>query len=165
MGSTEVVFQTTELIQQVCGRLQIVQSRRKSYADRHRSYLEVQVGDMVLLKVSPWKVVIWLRKRGKQGPIYIGPFKVIAWVDRVAYRLKLPEELNQIHITFHVSQLWKCLVDDSIMVSLEEIHVDECMNYIEIPIAILDRKTKTLQNKEVGLLKVQRQHQKGSKWT
>ena len=53
IGSTEVVLKTTELIQQVRSRLQTAQSRQKSYADRRRSDLEFQVGDMVLLKVSP----------------------------------------------------------------------------------------------------------------
>ena len=94
IGSTEIVLQTTEQIQQVRQRLLTAQSRQKSYADRRRSELEFQVGDFVLLKVSPWKGVIRLRKRGKLGPRYIGPFRVIARVGRVAYRLELPTELR-----------------------------------------------------------------------
>ena len=90
MGSTEIVLQTTEQIQQVRQRLLTAQSRQKIYADRRRSKLEFQVGDFVLLKVSPWKGVIRFRKRGKLGPRYIGPFRVIARVGRVAYRLELP---------------------------------------------------------------------------
>ena len=82
MGSTEIVLQTTEQIQQVRQRLLTAQSRQKSYADRRRSELEFQVGDLVLLKVSPWKGVIRFRKRGKLGPRYIGPFRVIASVGR-----------------------------------------------------------------------------------
>ena len=62
------------------------------------------------------------------------------------YRLDLPEELSQIHNTFHVSQLQKCLVDDSVVVPLEDIQVDDLLNYIERPVAIIDRKTKTLTN-------------------
>ena len=58
---------------------------------------------MVLLKVSPWKGVIRFRKRGKLGPRFIGPFRVVARVRKVAYRLDLPAELSQIHNTFHVS--------------------------------------------------------------
>ena len=68
MGSTEIVLQMTEQIQQVRQRLLTAQSRQKSYADRRRSELEFQVGDFVLLKVSPWKGVIRFRKRGKLGP-------------------------------------------------------------------------------------------------
>ena len=71
---------------------------------------------MVVLKVSPWKGVIRFRNLGKLGPGYISPLRVIARVGRVAYRLDLPEELNQIHSTFLVSQLRKYLADDSTMV-------------------------------------------------
>ena len=127
MGSTEVVLKTTERIQQVRSRLQTAQSRQKSYVDKHRSDLEFQVGDMVLLKVSPWKGVIRFRKWGKLGPRYIGLFRVVARVGKVAYRLDLPVELSQIHSTFHVSQLRKCLVDDSAVVPLEDIQVHGCL--------------------------------------
>ena len=58
MGSTKVVLKTTDLIQQVRDRLGVAQSHQKSYADRCRSDLEFQVGDFMLLKVSPWKGVI-----------------------------------------------------------------------------------------------------------
>ena len=115
------MLKKTKKIQQVWSRLQTAQNRQKSYADKHRSDLEFQVGDMVLLKVSPWKGVIQFRKRGELGPMYIGPFRVIARVGKVAYRLDLPAELSQIHNTFHVSQLWKCLVDESAGIPLEDI--------------------------------------------
>ena len=81
---------------------------------------------MVLLKVSPWKGVIRFRKRGKLGPRYIRPFKVIARIGKVAYRLELPDELSWIHNTFHVSQLQKCFMDEEALVSLDDIQVDEC---------------------------------------
>ena len=102
--------------------------------------MEFQVGDMVLLKVSPWKGVIRFRKRGKLGPRFIGLFRMLTRVGRVAYRLDLPVKLSQIHSTFHVSQLWKCLMDESVVVPLEDIQVDDSLNYIERPVAILDRK-------------------------
>ena len=68
---------------------------------------------MVILRVSPWKCVIQFKKSGKLGPRYIGPFRVLARMGRVAYILDLPDELSQIHSMFRVSQLWKCIVDDS----------------------------------------------------
>ncbi|KAJ9557090.1 hypothetical protein OSB04_011704 [Centaurea solstitialis] len=100
--------------------------------------------------VSPWKVVIRFRKRGKLGPRFIGPFKVIARVGKVAYRLELSPELSLIHDTFHVSKLRKCLADESAHIPMDDIQVDERLNYVERPIAVLERKTKTLQNKEIG---------------
>ena len=81
MGSTEVVLKTTGLIQQVHDRLWVAQSHQKSYADRRQSDLEFQVGDFVLLKVSPWKGVIRFRKRGKLGPWYIGLFRITTLLD------------------------------------------------------------------------------------
>nr|GEW39815.1 reverse transcriptase domain-containing protein [Tanacetum cinerariifolium] len=84
----------------------------KSYADKRRKPLEFQVGDKVMLKVSPWKGVIRLGKRGKLNPRYIGPFKILAKVGTVAYRLELPEQLSRVHSTFHVSNLKKCLSDE-----------------------------------------------------
>ncbi|KAJ9546714.1 hypothetical protein OSB04_019257 [Centaurea solstitialis] len=153
---------SVELIRE---RLKTAQSRQKSYADKRRSDLEFSLGDSVLLKVSPWKGVIRFRKRGKLDRRFIGPFKVIARVGKVAYRLELPLEISLIHDTFHVSQLRKCLVDESAHIPIDDIQIDERFNYIERPIAVLERKTKTLRNKEIGLVKVQWEHRKGSEWT
>ena len=94
------------------------------------------------------------------GPRYIGPFRFLARVDKVAYRLQ-PNSTR----TFHVSQLRKCLVNDSTVVPLEDIQVDDSLNYIEQPVVILDRKSKDLRNKRVELVKVQWQHRKGLEWT
>ena len=112
-----------------------------------------------------WKGIIRFRKRGKLNPRFIGPFKVIARIGKVAYRLELPEELSKIHNTFHVSHLRKCLADESAFVPLEDITVDERLNYIKRPVADLERKTKRLRNREVGMVKVQWEHRKGSEWT
>ena len=108
----------------------------------------------MLLKVSPWKGVIRFRKRGKLGPRFIGSFRVIARVGRVAYHLELPAELSQIHDTFHVSQLRKCIVVESAVVYLEDIQLDASLNFAIWPIAIRDRKTIVLRNKEVSLVQV-----------
>ena len=58
----------------------------------------------------------------------------------------------------------KCLVDDFVVVPLEDIWVDDRLNYIEKPVVIIDQRTKTLRNKVVELVKVQWQHRKCSEW-
>nr|GEZ43226.1 putative reverse transcriptase domain-containing protein [Tanacetum cinerariifolium] len=74
----EIVRETTEKITQIKHRLQALRDRQKSYADKIHKPLEFQVGDKVMLKVSPWKGVIRFGKRGKLNPRYIGPFKILA---------------------------------------------------------------------------------------
>ncbi|GJY49096.1 putative reverse transcriptase domain-containing protein [Tanacetum coccineum] len=89
----EIVHETTEKIIQIKKRIQAARVRQKSYADRKRKPLEFEVGDKVMLKVSPWKGVIRFGKRGKLNPRYIGPFKILDRVGMLAYRLELPEQL------------------------------------------------------------------------
>ncbi|GKF00785.1 putative reverse transcriptase domain-containing protein [Tanacetum coccineum] len=99
--------------------------RSPSYADRKRKPMEYEVGDRVMLKVSPWKGVVRFGKRGKLNPRYVGPFKVLAKVGKVSYRLRLPQELSIVHHTFHVSNLKKCYADEPLVMPLEGIHVDD----------------------------------------
>ncbi|KAK9050141.1 hypothetical protein SSX86_006742 [Deinandra increscens subsp. villosa] len=165
LSSREVVRETSAKIDIVRARLKAAQDRQKSYADKRRRPIEFQEGDYVMLKVSPWKGVIRFRKRGKLSPRFIGPFKILARVGKVAYQLELPEELSGIHNTFHVSYLRKCLADESAYVPLDDLVIDDKLNYVERPIAILDRKVKRLRNKEVNQVKVQWEHRKGSDLT
>ena len=149
-------------IYQVKERLKAAQDRQKSYADKRRRPLEFNVGDDVMLKVSPWKGIIRFRKRGKLSPRYIGPFRIIARVGEVAYHLDLPAELEGIHSTFHVSHLRKCLADEAQHVPLNDIELDKRLNYVEQPIEIVDRKEKQLRNKSIPLVKVIWKHRRGS---
>ncbi|GKE88761.1 putative reverse transcriptase domain-containing protein [Tanacetum coccineum] len=90
----ELIQETTENIVLIKQRMQAVHDRQKSYADRKRKPMEFEVGDGVMLKVSPWKGVVRFGKRGKLNPRYVGPFKVLAKVGKVAYRLELPQDLH-----------------------------------------------------------------------
>ncbi|GJV98007.1 putative reverse transcriptase domain-containing protein [Tanacetum coccineum] len=138
----EMIRETTEKIVQIKNRLLTARSRQKSYADVRRRPLEFNVGDKVMLKVSPWKGVIRFGKRGKLSPRYIGPFKILERVGLVAYKLELPRELQGIHDTFHVSNLKKCLSDESIIIPLDEIQLDDKLHFIEEPVERMDRKVK-----------------------
>ncbi|GKB94212.1 putative reverse transcriptase domain-containing protein [Tanacetum coccineum] len=117
----ELLQETTENISQIKDRLKAARDRQKSYADKRRKPLEFSVGDHVLLKVSPWKGVIRFGKKGNLAPRFVGPFQIVEKVGPVAYRLDLPEELNGVHDTFHVSNLKKCLADPTLQVPLDEI--------------------------------------------
>ncbi|GKA18487.1 putative reverse transcriptase domain-containing protein, partial [Tanacetum coccineum] len=151
----ELVQETTEKISQIKNRLKVVRDRQKSYADKRRKPLEFSVGDYVLLKVSSWKGVACFEKKGKLAPRFVGPFEIIKIVGLVAYRLDLPEELNGVHDTFHVSNLKKCLADPTLQVPLDEIQVDAKLNFVEEPMEILERKVKKLKRSRIAIVKVQ----------
>ncbi|GJS34814.1 reverse transcriptase domain-containing protein [Tanacetum coccineum] len=133
----EIVHETTEKISQIKERLKTARDRQKSYADKRRKPLEFKVGDHVMLKVAPWKGVVHFGKKGKLAPRFVGPFEITERIGKVAYRLRLPQELNNVHDTFHVSNLKKCLADPTLQVPLEEIQVDERLNFMEELVEIL----------------------------
>ncbi|GKF54103.1 putative reverse transcriptase domain-containing protein, partial [Tanacetum coccineum] len=136
----EIVHETTEKIIQIKKRIQAARDRQKSYADRRRKPLEIEVGDKVILKVLPWKGVIRFGKRGKLNPRYIGPFKILAKVGTLAYQLELPKQLSRVHSTFHVSNLKKCFADEPLAIPLDEIQIDDKLNFIEEPVEIMDQE-------------------------
>nr|GEX93450.1 hypothetical protein [Tanacetum cinerariifolium] len=133
--------------------------------DPRRKPLEFQVGDRVMLKVSPWKGVVRFGKRGKLNLRYIGPFKVLAKVGTVAYRFKLPEQLSRVHSTFHVSNLKKCLSDEPLAISLEEVHIDDKLCFIEEPVEVMDREVKRLKQSRIPIIKVQWNSRRGPEFT
>nr|GEY07223.1 putative reverse transcriptase domain-containing protein [Tanacetum cinerariifolium] len=126
----------------------------ESYVDVRRKPLEFQVGDKVMLKVSPWKGVIRFGKRGKLNPHYIRPFKILARVGTVAYRLELPEQLSRVHSTFHVLKLKKCMADEPLAIPLDEIQVDVKLNFIEEPVEIMDREVNRLKQSRILIVEV-----------
>nr|GFB85706.1 putative reverse transcriptase domain, ribonuclease H-like domain, aspartic peptidase domain protein [Tanacetum cinerariifolium] len=143
--SPELIQETTEKIVQIKQRIQAAHDRQKSYADLKRKPMEFQVGDKVMLKVSPWKGVVRFGKRGKLNPRHVGPFKVLERVGDVAYKLDLPKEMSRVHNTFHVFNLKKCHADEPLAVSLDGLHFDDKLHFVEKPAEIIDREVKRLK--------------------
>ncbi|GKA92549.1 putative reverse transcriptase domain-containing protein [Tanacetum coccineum] len=161
----EIVQETTEKISQIKDRLKAARDRQKSYADKRRKPLEFNVGDHVLLKVSPWKGVVRFGKKGKLAPRFVGPFEITKRIGPVAYRLRLPQELSSVHDTFHVSNLKKCLADPTLHVPLEEIQVDAKLNFVEEPVEILEREIKKLKRSRIPIVKVRWNSKRGPEFT
>nr|GEU81473.1 hypothetical protein [Tanacetum cinerariifolium] len=86
----EIIHETTEKIIQIKSKIQAARDQQKSYANLKRKPMDFQVGERVMLKVSPWKWVVHFGKRGKLNPRYIRPFNVLSKVGDVAYRLEPP---------------------------------------------------------------------------
>lgn len=161
----ELIQETSDKIQRIRDNLLVARSRQKSYADKRRKPLEFQIGDMVLLKVSPWKGVVRFGKKGKLSPRYVGPFKIIERIGKVAYKLDLPPDFNNVHPTFHVSNLKKCLADEGSLISLEDIHIDDKLHFVDKPCEIMDRHVKKLKRSRIPLVKVRWESKRGSEFT
>ncbi|GJZ96734.1 putative reverse transcriptase domain-containing protein [Tanacetum coccineum] len=138
---------------------------QRSYANVRRKPLEFQVGDLVMIKASPWKVVIRFKKRGNLNPRYIGPFKILDRVGLVAYKLELPEELSNVYSTFHFSNLKKCLSDKSLVIPIEEIQLDDQLNFVEEQVEIMDREVKQLKRSRIPIVKVRLNSNRGPEFT
>lgn len=98
-----------------------------------------------MVRVSPRKRVIRFGKSGKLNLIYIGPFETLAKIGPVAYRLALHQELNIVHNVFHVSNLRKCLSENTVVVPLNEIEIDTKLKFVEELVEIMDREVKRLK--------------------
>ncbi|GKF22679.1 hypothetical protein Tco_0075001 [Tanacetum coccineum] len=110
--------------------MQAARDRQKSYADLKCKPMEFQVGDKVMLNVSPWKGVVRFGKWGKLNPRYVGPFKVLKKVGEVSYKLELPGKLRSVHNTFHVSNLKKCHADEPLAVPLDGLHLNDKLHFV-----------------------------------
>ncbi|GKC07468.1 putative reverse transcriptase domain-containing protein [Tanacetum coccineum] len=136
LTSPEIIHETIKKIVQIKSRIQGARDRQKSYEDVRRKPLEFQVGDKVMLKVSPRKGVIRFGKRGKLNPRYIRTFKILAKVGTVAYRLELPEQL-----------------------------INDKLHFIEEPVEIMDREVKRLKQSHIPITKVRWNLRRGHEFT
>nr|GEY64290.1 putative reverse transcriptase domain-containing protein [Tanacetum cinerariifolium] len=93
--------------------------------------MEFQVGDKVMLKVSPWKGIVRFGKRGKLNP--------------------------RVHNTFHVSNLKKCHADEPLAVPLDGLHFDDKLHFVEKPVEIMDREVKRLKRSRISLVKIEKE--------
>ncbi|GJX25999.1 putative reverse transcriptase domain-containing protein [Tanacetum coccineum] len=118
-----IIHETTKKIVQIKRRIQAARDQQKSYANIRRKPLEFQVGDRVMLKVSPWKGVVRFGKRGKLNPRYVGPFK-------------------------------KYISDESLVIPLEELRIDDKLHFVEEPIEVMDREIKQLKRSRIPIIKV-----------
>ncbi|GJU83699.1 putative reverse transcriptase domain-containing protein [Tanacetum coccineum] len=117
-----IIHETTEKIVQIKSRIQAAHDRQKSYENIRRKPMVFQVGDKVMLKVSPWKGVVHFGKRGKLNPRYVGPFK-------------------------------KCLSDESLVIPLGELRVDDKLHFVEEPVEVMDREIKQLKRIHIPVIK------------
>ncbi|GJS36690.1 hypothetical protein Tco_0535072 [Tanacetum coccineum] len=140
----ELVQETTEKISQVKDRLKAARDRQKSYADKKRKPLKFSVGEYVLLKVSHWKGVVRFGKKGKLALRFVGPFEITERIGLVAYRLRLPKELN---------------------VPLDESQVDAKLNFVKEPVEILERDFKKLKQSIIAVVKVWWNSKRGLEFT
>ncbi|GKD96308.1 hypothetical protein Tco_1380205, partial [Tanacetum coccineum] len=136
----ELIQETPEKIILIKQRIQAAQDRQKSYADLKRKPMEFEVGDRVMLKV-------------------------LAKVRKVTYRLELPQELSRVHHTFHVSNLKKCYADEPLVMPLEEIHVDDKLQFVEEHVEIIEREIKRLKRSQIPLVKVRWNSRRGPEFT
>nr|GEV95075.1 putative reverse transcriptase domain-containing protein [Tanacetum cinerariifolium] len=120
----EIIQETTDKIFKIKDRLKAARDRQKSYADNRRK------------------------------PLFVKSFKLTERVGLVAYHLKLPQELSGIRDTFYESNLKKCLADETLHVSLEEIQIDAKLHFVEELLEIIDREIKRLKHSRISIVKV-----------
>jgi hypothetical protein len=154
----EVLKNVEKQVQMVCESLKVTQSRQKSYADKRRRDLSLEIRDFVYLKVSPMRGTRRFRVKGKLAPRYVRPFKIIDRKGEVAYQLELPPQLSEVHDVFHVSQLNKFLRVPEEQLPMEYLQLGGDLTYSERPIKILDNAERVTRSKVIKMCKVQWSH-------
>ncbi|GJS86849.1 putative reverse transcriptase domain-containing protein [Tanacetum coccineum] len=141
-----------EIVQETIKKIIKIKQRTQAVHDRQQ-------------EVSPWKGVARFGKRGKLNPRYVRPFKVLAKVRVVAYKLELLQELSRVHNTFHVFNLKKCYADEPLSVPLDGLHIDDKLHFFEEPVEIMDREVKRLKQRRIPIVKVRWNSRRGPEFT
>ena len=81
-----------------------------------------------------------MERKGKLSPRYVGPYKILKRISKVAYELEFPAKLAAVHPVFHISLLKKCVGDPASIVPLESLVVKDSFSYKEVPVEILDHQ-------------------------
>nr|GEX21254.1 putative reverse transcriptase domain-containing protein [Tanacetum cinerariifolium] len=106
-----------------------------------------------------------LKAKSKLAPRYVGPFETFERIGPVAYRLRLPKKLSEVHDTFHVSNLKKCLADANLHVPLDEIKFDKTLHFVKEPVEVMDREVMTLKRSKIPIVKVRWNSKRGPEFT
>jgi hypothetical protein len=122
-----------------------IRRRQKSYADPKRWNVEFQEGEEILLRVSPTTGVIRFNTKGMLSPWYIAPFLIVARVEKLAYRLDLPESMKDVHSVFHVSMLHKYFRDPERQLTVEPITIEQDLTFEVRPMRILEESEKSVE--------------------
>ena len=93
-------------------------------------------------------------KKQQLTPRYVGPYKIMKKIFKVAYELELPAKLAPVHQVFHISLLKNCVGDRPSIVPLESVAVKVSLSNEDVLVEILDRQVRRLRNKEVASVKV-----------
>ncbi|XP_074327801.1 uncharacterized protein LOC141665715 [Apium graveolens] len=150
----ELIQQTKEEVYLIRNQLIAAQDRQRKYADPCRKDVEYEIGETVLLKVSPWKGIVRFGKKGKLSPRFVGPSEILGKVRKLAYGLAFPPQMQHIYNIFHVSLLKRFNPDAKCIIENEPVEIEPDLSYIEQPVSILDRKDKVLRNIIAHLVKV-----------
>ncbi|GKC46624.1 hypothetical protein Tco_1064346 [Tanacetum coccineum] len=129
-----------EIIHETTEKIVQIRQRLQAAKDRQRSYTNL-------------------------NPRYIGPFKILERSGPMAYKHKLPEELSNVHSTFYVSNLKKCLSDESFVISMKELRLNDKPNFVEEPVEIMDREVKQLKQSRISIVKVRWNSKRGLEFT
>jgi hypothetical protein len=147
------IVEVEENVTKVRENMKIAQRRQKSYADRKRKDVSIDVGEHVYLKVSPLRGTKRFHVKGKLFPRYVGPYSIVKRIGKVAYKLGLPSELTGVHLVFQMSQLRKCVVVEKRVPALA-LDIQETLEYLEYPVWTLDWAEKSTRSTTTRFCKV-----------